>query len=157
MRVLLQRVTRAGVKVEGEEIASIGSGLLLFLGVTHSDTKAEAQWLIDKVTGLRIFYDQQGKMNLSVTDIKSEIIVVSQFTLYGDCRKGRRPGFDKAAPPELANKLYEFFIEGLRAKGIKVGTGIFGAHMEVSLVNDGPVTFILDSPVTDRRNSNDND
>lgn len=146
MRVLLQRVTRAGVRVEGEEIASIGAGLLLFLGVTHGDARAEADWLADKVAGLRIFSDEAGKMNLSVADIGGEVLVVSQFTLYGDCRKGRRPGFDQAAPPGPANELYEYFMARLRAKGLTVAAGRFAALMDVSLVNDGPVTFILDSP-----------
>ncbi len=146
MRVLLQRVTRAGVRVEGEDIASIDAGLLLFLGVTHGDTRADADWLVEKVSGLRIFGDEAGKMNRSVLDIGGQALVVSQFTLYGDCKKGRRPGFDQAAPPDLANELYEYFTGQLRAKGLTVASGRFAAYMEVSLVNDGPVTFILDSP-----------
>ena len=146
MRVLLQRVTQAGVRVDGEDIASIGAGLLLFLGVTHGDTRAEADWLADKVAGLRIFGDEAGKMNLSIMESGGEVLVVSQFTLYGDCRKGRRPGFDQAAPPDQANELYQYFMTRLRAKGLTVAAGRFAAYMEVSLVNDGPVTFILDSP-----------
>jgi D-tyrosyl-tRNA(Tyr) deacylase len=146
MRVLLQRVTRAGVRVEGEEIASIGPGLLLFLGVTHGDARADADWLAEKVAALRVFGDETGKMNRSALDIGGQALVVSQFTLYGDCRKGRRPGFDGAAPPDLANELYEYFLDQLRAQGLTVASGRFAAHMEVSLVNDGPVTFILDSP-----------
>lgn len=146
MRALIQRVTKAGVRVGGEEIASIGSGLLIFLGVAQNDTKSEAQWLADKIASLRIFGDDAGKMNLSLLDVEGEALVVSQFTLYGDCRKGRRPGFDQAAGPDLANELYEYFKELLRAKNLRVGSGQFAAHMEVSLINDGPVTFIIDTP-----------
>ena len=146
MRVLLQRVTKAGVQVEGENIATIGSGLLLFLGVNHLDTRADADWLVEKISVLRIFGDESGKMNLSVVDIGGEVLVVSQFTLYGDCRKGRRPGFSQASDPVLATELYEYFQGQLKSLGLKVSAGRFGAHMEVSLVNDGPVTFILDSP-----------
>ena len=147
MRALIQRVTEAGVRVDGEQIAAIGPGLLIFLGVTHGDTQAGADWLADKVAGLRIFGDAAGKMNLSLPDSGGEALVVSQFTLYGDCRKGRRPGFDQAAPPDLANELYEYFKTQLSAKNIRVASGRFAAYMEVSLVNDGPVTFILDSPL----------
>ena len=146
MRVLLQRVTKAGVQVEGENIATIGSGLLLLLGVAHLDTRDDADWLVEKISNLRIFTDDSDKMNLSVTDIGGEVLVVSQFTLYGDCRKGRRPSFSQASEPALANELYEYFQERLQARGLKVASGRFGAHMEVSLQNDGPVTFILDSP-----------
>lgn len=146
MRALIQRVTEAGVRVEGEGIAAIGPGLLIFLGVAKGDDRAGADWLADKAAGLRIFGDEAGKMNLSLQDISGEALVVSQFTLYGDCRKGRRPGFDQAAPPEAANDLYEYFKTRLAAKNIKVASGRFAAHMEVTLINDGPVTFILDSP-----------
>lgn len=142
----MQRVSRAAVEVEGEKISSIGSGLLIFLGLTQGDDRATADWLADKVAGLRIFSDAQGKMNLSVEGAGGEALVVSQFTLYGDCRRGRRPGFERAAAPELANELYEYFMERLAAKGIKVSGGRFAAHMEVSLVNDGPVTFLLEYP-----------
>ena len=146
MRVLLQRVSQAEVTVEGEKIAAIGPGLLLFLGVADGDSPADADWLVEKVANLRVFYDQNDKMNLSLLDIAGEALVVSQFTLYGDCRKGRRPGFDQAGAPALANELYEYFKQKLAGKNIPVSAGRFGAHMEVSLVNDGPVTFIIDSP-----------
>ena len=146
MRALLQRVTKAGVRVEGEEIAAIGPGLLIFLGVTGGDSPAEADWLAEKIVVLRIFSDEAGKMNKSLLDCGGEALVVSQFTLYGDCRRGRRPGFELAAPPQLADELYEHFKSRLAAKGLTVASGRFAAHMEVSLVNDGPVTFILDSP-----------
>ena len=146
MRALIQRVTEAGVRVDGEQIAAIGPGLLIFLGVAHGDTQAGAEWLADKAAGLRIFGDQAGKMNLSLLEAGGEALVVSQFTLYGDCRKGRRPGFDQAAPPDQANELYEYFKAQLAAKNIRVASGRFAAHMEVSLINDGPVTFILDTP-----------
>lgn len=135
MRALLQRVARAGVRVDGEEIAAIGPGLLIFLGVTAGDGRAEADCLADKAAGLRIFSDAAGKMNLAV----------SQFTLYGDCRRGRRPGFEKAAPPDQANELFEYFKERLAAKGLTVASGRFAADMQVDLLNDGPVTFMLDT------------
>lgn len=146
MRALIQRVTEAGVRVDGESIAAIGPGLLIFLGVTHGDTEAGADWLADKVAGLRIFGDAAGKMNLSLLESGGEALVVSQFTLYGDCRKGRRPGFDQAAPPNMANDLYEYFKARLAARNIRVASGRFAAYMEVSLINDGPVTFTLDTP-----------
>lgn len=146
MRVLLQRVSRAEVRVEGELVSSISSGLLLFLGVTNEDDKASADWLADKVAGLRIFSDEAGKMNLSVEESGGEILVVSQFTLYGCCRRGRRPGFEQAAAPALAEELYEYFMARLAGKGINVRGGRFAAHMEVALVNDGPVTFLLQYP-----------
>lgn len=146
MRVLLQRVSRAEVVVEGEKIASIGPGLLLFLGVSAGDSQAQAQWLAEKVTALRIFDDAEGRMNLSVSDIGGEILVVSQFTLCGDCRRGRRPGFERAAKPAEALALYEYFQERLSTANIPVQSGCFGAHMEVSLLNDGPVTFVIDAP-----------
>lgn len=146
MKVLLQRVSRAEVRVNGSSIASIGSGLLIFLGVAGGDNEAGADWLAEKVAGLRIFSDADDKMNLSLADAGGEALVVSQFTLYGDCRRGRRPGFEQAAKPEQAAALYEYFKKALAAKNIKVSSGQFAAHMEVSLVNDGPVTFIIDSP-----------
>jgi D-tyrosyl-tRNA(Tyr) deacylase len=132
--------------VEGESIAAIGPGLLIFLGVGQGDSREAADWLVEKIAGLRIFGDAAGKMNLSLLDMGGEALVVSQFTLYGDCRKGRRPGFDQAAPPALADELYEYFKERLAAKGLRVQSGRFAADMKVSLLNDGPVTFILDSP-----------
>lgn len=146
MRTLLQRVSRAEIVVGGEPIAAIGPGILLFLGVAGGDTRADADWLAEKVAGLRIFGDKAGKMNLSLADIGGQALVVSQFTLYGDCRKGRRPGFDQAAEPRLAKELYEYFQAKLAGKNVPVCSGRFGTHMEVSLVNDGPVTFIIDSP-----------
>ncbi len=145
MRALLQRVSQAGVRVDGEEIAAIGAGLLVFLGVTGSDAPAEADWLADKTAELRIFGDEAGKMNRSLLDIGGGILVVSQFTLYGDCRRGRRPGFERAASPDQARRLYEYFMDRLAARGLAVSAGRFAAHMEISLVNDGPVTFLLDT------------
>lgn len=145
MRALLQRVARAGVRVDGQEIAAIGPGLLIFLGVTPGDGRAEADWLADKTAALRIFSDEAGKMNRPVLEAGAQALVVSQFTLYGDCRHGRRPGFDKAAPPELANELFEYFKERLAANGLTVASGRFAADMKVELINDGPVTFMLDT------------
>jgi D-aminoacyl-tRNA deacylase len=145
MRVVVQRVTSARVRVNQEVAGEIDRGVLILLGVTHSDTKDDARWLAEKVVGLRIFNDAQGKMNLDLAAIDGGALVVSQFTLYGDCRKGRRPSFVEAAPPEVAIPLYEAFVNGLRALGIPTATGRFGAMMQVELVNDGPVTLILDS------------
>jgi D-tyrosyl-tRNA(Tyr) deacylase len=145
MRAVLQRVTQARVRVGEEVVGQIGRGLLVLLGVAQSDTLDQARWLADKVLGLRIFADAEGKMNLGVVDIGGEVLVVSQFTLYGDCRKGRRPSFIDAALPETAIPLYEAFIEAVRAQGIRTATGRFGAMMQVELVNDGPVTLIVDS------------
>lgn len=146
MRILLQRVSRAEVKVEGELLSSIGPGLLIFLGVTHGDDRPGADWLANKAAGLRIFNDEKGKMNVSVEEAGGEVLVVSQFTLYGDCRRGRRPAFELAGPPKMANELYEYFMGRLVAKGLKVSGGRFAAHMEVALINDGPVTFLLEYP-----------
>lgn len=145
MRAVVQRVTRAEVRVAGEVTGRIGPGLVVLLGVGRDDTEAEAAWMLDKIAGLRIFADDAGKMNLSLEDIRGGLLVVSQFTLYGDTRKGRRPSFIDAAPPEHANSLYEKFVEFARAKGLSVGTGVFQAMMEVDLVNDGPVTLIVES------------
>jgi len=145
MKVVLQRSKAASVTVDGETVGAIRSGLVLLVGVTHGDTEADARKLADKVAGLRIFEDDAGKMNLSVRDKGGEILSVSQFTLYGDCRSGRRPSFTEAARPELAEPLYERFNACLREAGLTVATGRFGAMMEVALVNDGPVTLILDS------------
>lgn len=146
MRILLQRVQKAAVRVEGETIGSIGPGLLIFLGVAEGDTRADADWLAEKLAWLRIFGDADGKMNLSVTDTGGAALVVSQFTLYGDCRRGRRPSFDKAAAGAVADELYEYFKAKLAAMGLVVASGRFAAHMQVDLINDGPVTFIIDSP-----------
>jgi D-tyrosyl-tRNA(Tyr) deacylase len=143
MRALLQRVTKASVVVEGAVVGEIGTGLLILLGVAKPDTAADATFLADKVLNLRIFPDADGKMNRSLLDTGGSLLVVSQFTLYGDCRKGRRPGFDAAAPAEQARALYESFVEIARRSGLRVETGVFQAHMEVALVNDGPVTLML--------------
>ena len=145
MRIVLQRVKRAHVDVAGETVGSIGPGLLLLVGITHADTRADADFLAAKVVQLRIFPDDARHMNRSLLDTGGELLVVSQFTLYGDCRKGRRPSFDRAAPPELARELYEYFVQRLALSNVHVATGVFQAEMEVHLVNDGPVTFVLDS------------
>lgn len=145
MRALIQRVSKAEVSVKGKIVSSIGPGLLVLLGVKAGDSRADAAFLADKAAGLRIFEDDAGKMNLSVAQVGGEILVVSQFTLYGDCRKGRRPSFTEAAPPELAEALYLNFAEVLRERGLTVATGVFGAHMQVTLTNNGPVTLLLDS------------
>lgn len=145
MRSILQRVTHASVEVDGNIIGEIGNGLLILLGVSDSDTDADLKYIADKALNLRIFSDENDKMNLSVKDINGEILVVSQFTLYGDCRKGRRPSFDSAGKPDYANEMYEKFIEYCIESGLKVQHGIFGADMKVSLLNDGPVTMMLDS------------
>jgi D-tyrosyl-tRNA(Tyr) deacylase len=143
MRAVLQRVTMARVEVDGAVVGEIAAGLLVLLGVTTSDTPAQADVLSDKILNLRIFSDDAGKMNRSLVDTGGALLVVSQFTLYGDCRKGRRPGFDQAAPAEQAKALYERFIAAAR-RSVRVETGTFQAHMAVSLVNDGPVTLIID-------------
>ena len=150
MRAVLQRVTRARVDVAGEEgnsrvAGEIGAGLLVLLGVAKPDTPADAEFLADKITSLRIFADDAGKMNRSVIDIGGALLVVSQFTLYGDTRKGRRPSFDRAASADQARALYELFVAAVRRTGVRVETGVFQAHMAVSLTNDGPVTLILES------------
>jgi D-tyrosyl-tRNA(Tyr) deacylase len=145
MRVVVQRVSRARVEVEGRTAGAIGPGLLVFLGVARQDTQADADYLADKVTGLRIFADDAGKMNRSVLDAGGALLVVSQFTLYGDCRRGRRPAFDLAAPADDARALYDYFVEACRRRKVPVDTGIFQASMAVELVNDGPVTIICES------------
>lgn len=144
MRVVLQRVRQARVVVAGEVVGEIGHGLLLLLGVAHKDTVEHARWLAEKVVGLRVFEDDAGKMNRDVTEVGGGILVVSQFTLYGECAKGRRPSFIAAAPPEIAVPLYEAFVNAVKAQGVPTATGRFGAMMQVELVNDGPVTLILD-------------
>jgi len=145
MRAVIQRVAQAQVEVKGEIIGQIDKGLLVYLGVGKGDTQGDAQFIAEKLINLRIFSDENGKMNLSVTDVAGEILVISQFTLYGDCRKGRRPGFDRSAEANVAEKLYEETIELIRQQGLKVATGKFAAHMHVHSINDGPVTFLLDS------------
>ena len=144
MRVLLQRVKEASVTVEEEVVGKIGTGYLLLVGVTHEDTEEEVNWLADKVAGLRVFEDEFEKMNLSIQDVDGQILSVSQFTLYGDTMKGRRPAFTKAAKPDVAEALYETFNARLRSHGLTVETGRFGAMMDVALVNDGPVTLMLE-------------
>ena len=145
MRVVIQRVSEASVTVDQQTVGAIGQGLMVLLGVAQGDTSQEAKSLAEKTAGLRIFEDDAGKMNRSVEEIGGSLLVVSQFTLLGDCRKGRRPGFTDAAPPELADQLYEEYVAALRSRGVNVATGVFRADMQVALVNDGPVTMLLDS------------
>jgi len=145
MRAVVQRVTRASVTVDGEVIGEIGHGLVVLLGIGRDDTKVEAAYLVDKISALRIFDDGEGKMNLSVKDVGGGLLIVSQFTLYGDVRRGLRPSWIDAAPPEVAEPLYEFFVRQARAAVANVATGKFQAMMQVELVNDGPVTILLDS------------
>lgn len=145
MRAVIQRVARAAVSVEGVVVGSIGPGLLVFLGVGKTDTASDADALAEKIVHLRVFRDDEGKMNLGLLDAGGALLAVSQFTLYGDTRKGRRPGFDAAARPDQARALYERFVEAVRGRGVAVETGMFQAHMEVSLVNDGPVTLLVES------------
>lgn len=145
MRAVVQRVTRASVKVDGETIGEIGSGLVVLLGIARDDTKIEAAYLVDKISHLRIFDDPEGKMNLSVKDVNGALLIVSQFTLYGDVRRGLRPSWIDAAPPEVAEPLYEFFVRQAGAAVADVATGKFQAMMQVELINDGPVTILLDS------------
>ena len=145
MRAVIQRVNNASVEVGGKTVGEIGKGLLVFLGIGDGDTQADLNYIADKTAGLRIFSDEDDKMNLSVTDIGGEILVVSQFTLYGDCRKGRRPNFTSSMEPVTAEKMYVDFIKVIEEKGIKTAHGEFGADMKVSISNDGPVTILLDS------------
>ena len=145
MRAVVQRVSRAQVTVNSELVGKIGPGLLILLGVGRDDTNADATYLVEKIAGLRVFEDAHGKMNLNVQEIGGSILAVSQFTLYGDARRGKRPSFDAAAPPEKARTLYEFFVDQLRAAGLRCETGRFQEMMQVELVNDGPVTILLDS------------
>jgi D-tyrosyl-tRNA(Tyr) deacylase len=148
MRACVQRVTEAAVTIAGEEVGRIARGLVVLLGVAGDDTDADVAQLADKISGLRIFNDEAGKMNLALADVGGAMLVVSQFTLLGDCSRGRRPSFIAAAPPELAERLYEAFVAKVRAAGIQVATGRFRADMQVSLVNDGPVTLLLDTKQT---------
>ncbi|MGK2906533.1 MAG: D-aminoacyl-tRNA deacylase [Desulfuromonadales bacterium] len=145
MRAVIQRVSQASVVVAAQTVGAIGQGLMVLLGVAQKDTAKDAAYLADKTAGLRIFDDDDGKMNRSIEDIGGSILVVSQFTLLGDCRKGRRPGFTDAAPLVLADALYQDYVDALRSKGITVATGVFRADMQVALINDGPVTIMLDS------------
>jgi D-aminoacyl-tRNA deacylase len=145
VRAVIQRVSRAEVRVAGEPVGRIGPGLCVFLGIGKADGQANVDQLADKIKNLRIFEDENGKMNLSVAEVREEVLVVSQFTLYGDCRKGNRPSFSNAAPPDQAEKLYEYFVRRLRGAGLTVATGQFKARMDVTLINDGPVTFIVES------------
>jgi D-aminoacyl-tRNA deacylase len=145
VRAVIQRVSRAEVSVAGEPIGRIGHGLCVFLGIGKNDGESNADHLAEKIKNLRIFEDENGKMNRSVEEVREEILAVSQFTLYGDCRKGNRPSFSDAAPPDQAEKLYEYFLRRLRGAGLIVATGQFKARMDVTLTNDGPVTFIVET------------
>jgi D-tyrosyl-tRNA(Tyr) deacylase len=145
MRACIQRVTEAKVTVDGQICGQIGRGLVVLLGVSGADGDDDVGWLAEKIVGLRVFEDDKGKMNRSLADVNGSMLVVSQFTLYGDCRKGRRPSFTEAAPPELAERLYGSFVAAVNAAGASVATGRFRAHMEVSLTNDGPVTLWIDT------------
>ena len=148
MRCVVQRVSRASVRVNAEGIGQINKGILALVGIEHNDNDNDVSWLADKLLGLRIFEDEHGKMNLSLVDVGGDLLVVSQFTLHGDCRKGKRPSFSDAAPPDMAKSLFDKLVATLRASGVKVETGQFQAKMEVELINDGPVTLMLDSKKT---------
>ena len=145
MRLVIQRVKESKVTVDGSTTGSIRSGLMVLIGISREDTRAEADYMLDKLLGLRIFPDDSGKMNRNIVESGGALLLVSQFTLYGDCRKGRRPSFDRAAPPEMAQTLYEYFVESARKGPVPVETGLFQATMEVHLINAGPVTILLDS------------
>jgi D-tyrosyl-tRNA(Tyr) deacylase len=144
MRAVIQRVSSASVTVDGQVVGQIAQGIMVLLGVEKGDTEAPADWLAEKIVGLRIFEDEAGKMNRSLTDIAGSVLAVSQFTLAGNCDKGRRPSFDAAAPADEGRRLYDYFVEALKRQNVPVQTGIFQADMQVALVNDGPVTFILE-------------
>ena len=145
MRAVVQRVTEASVSVDSAEKGRIGRGFMVLVGISSDDNEADAEYLADKVAKLRVFEDSEGKMNLSLLDVGGEVLAVSQFTLYGDARKGNRPGFTSAAPPDKAEALYRQFVDVLKTRGLKIEEGVFRAHMKVHLVNDGPVTILLDS------------
>ena len=145
MRAVVQRVSSSSVLVDGSEVGRIGVGFCVLLGVTQGDGPEQVRWLVDKISSLRVFEDQSGKLNLSLEDVSGGVLVISQFTLYGDCRKGRRPSFVRAAEPSIAKELYDLFVDMLKDKGLPVETGIFQAHMNVEINNDGPVTLILDT------------
>lgn len=145
MRAVFQRVTRSSVSVDGREVASVGKGAMVLLAVGKEDTEKDVHYMAEKIAGLRVFPDSEGKMNLSLLDIKGEVLLISQFTLYGHVKKGKRPGFDGAAPPELGERLYLMTAEALNNLGVTTKTGVFGAHMAVELVNDGPVTILISS------------
>jgi len=153
LKALLQRVTGASVSIEGEVVGRIGQGLVVFVGVAEGDSEKDVQYLVQKTAGLRIFADGEGKFNLSVLDIKGELLLVSQFTLMADTKKGRRPSFTKAAPPEQAEALFDRFVEEARATGLKVETGRFQQYMQVEIHNDGPVTIMLDSKLTGKEDA----
>ncbi len=144
MKALLQRVSQASVTVEGQVVGQIGKGFVILLGVTHSDSQAQADWLANKIGGIRLYEDDQGKMNRALADVGGSLLVISQFTLYGDARKGRRPSFIEAARPEQAQPLFDYFVSLLRGQGFEVATGVFGAEMQVAIHNDGPVTLMLE-------------
>jgi D-tyrosyl-tRNA(Tyr) deacylase len=148
MRAVVQRVLEANVKVDGNIVGEINKGILVFLGVGEHDNNNDLEYMVEKILGLRIFEDENGKMNLSLMDVRGEILIISQFTLYGDVRKGKRPSFTSSAHPEIAENMYNQFIEKCREKGLKVEEGIFGADMKVGLINDGPVTILIDSKKT---------
>lgn len=145
MRIVIQRAEKAKVSVDGEVVGQIGKGFMVLVGVGPEDTKQNADFLVNKMCNLRVFEDEQGKMNLSIKDVGGQILAISQFTLYADCKKGNRPSFTRAAKPEQANELYEYFMEEARKQGLKVEHGIFGAHMKVDFINDGPVTILLEN------------
>lgn len=145
MRCVVQRVSQASVSVAGSRVGEIGLGILAFVGIGQDDGKTDLEWLAAKLTGLRIFEDSEGKMNRSLIDVKGKLLLVSQFTLFGDCRRGKRPSFSEAAPPEIAKELFDQLVEYIRQQGVTVETGQFQAEMDVSLVNNGPVTILLDS------------
>ncbi len=149
MKIIIQRVSQASVKVDGETVGSIGKGLLLLIGVSEEDETTDADWMVQKILNLRIFGDVEGKMNLSVHDISGEILCISQFTLLADYKKGNRPSFIRAAKPQKANQIFEYFKSEIAKSGLKIQSGIFGADMKVSLLNDGPVTIAIDSKTKD--------